>query len=110
MSHYIKKATLLNGQFGLYVGRRRVCPKQRAHPVNKQIQKWANNGKIHWKEIFSIEDSQVHPEFGESYLINCIKKKLPFINLLNEATPHRLAGDGFDKKSEIIIDRLIELL
>lgn len=110
MSHYIKKATLCNGEFALYVGKRRVSPNQRGRPTNKQIEKWANNNKPHWKEIFSIEDNQVHPEFGESYLINCIAKKLPFIKLLNEATPHRLAGNGFDRKSEIIVDRLIEIL
>jgi hypothetical protein len=110
MSHYVKKASLINKEFGLYVGKMRVCPSERAHPTNKQIKKWANNNKIFWEYLFLIEDHQVHPEFGEAYLINCIRKKIPSIKLLNDSNPHRLSGEGFDKKSEIIVDRLIEIL
>jgi hypothetical protein len=105
MSHYIKQATSTKKAF--YIGKTRTNPStQRGNPTNNKIKDWIQQyGFISWKTIMEIPDYQVHPEFGESYLINCFKDKFPHLELLNVGVPHS-GAINYDKKSELFIDRL----
>jgi len=105
MSHYIKVATSAKGT-AFYIGKSRN-PYSRGNPtLSEKIKNW---GASTWKIIKVVSDCDLHPEFGESFLINCFKEKFGEVKLLNTANPH--AGVlGYDEKSKKIIDELEEMV
>tara|TARA_B100000989_G_scaffold2150_2_gene1390 strand:- start:489 stop:824 length:336 start_codon:yes stop_codon:yes gene_type:complete len=106
MSHYIKKAINSYQELAFYIGKTRLCPiTQRANPKNQLVSEFAKNGQMHWRTIKNIQDSELHPEFGESFLINCFRDKLGHLLLLNKNIPNAMAL-VYDKKSELIIDEI----
>jgi hypothetical protein len=111
MSHYIRQAMSFSAK-AFYIGKTRKDPlTQRGEPSNKSISKFIqDNGEITWKIVMTIPDHQLHPEFGEAYLINCFKKKLSHLTLLNKNSPHEMALDTYDNKSESFINKLGMLL
>ena len=110
MSHYIKKAINSYQELAFYIGKTRLCPiTQRANPKNQSVSDFAKNGQMYWKTIMHIDDHKLHPEFGESFLINCFRDKLSHLVLLNKDIPHAMAL-VYDKKSESLIYKLFKEL
>lgn len=111
MSCYIKQAVTRSRELAFYIGSTRKCPiTQRANPINQLVYDFQKEkGKLSWKVMMVIPDHQLHPEFGESYLINCFRKKLSKFVLLNKDAPNAMAF-AYDRKSEFFIDRLLKLL
>jgi hypothetical protein len=109
MRLYIKQGTSTKKAF--YIGKTRTNPStQRGNPNNSKIKDWIQRyGFISWKTIMEIPDYQVHPEFGETYLINCFKDKFPHLNLLNVGVPHS-GAINYDQKSNLIIDEFIKMI
>jgi hypothetical protein len=105
----------MSGAYGLmrsfYIGKSRHNPStQRANPTNQDVVKWIDKyGRISWTTLMVIPDQELHSEFGESYLINCFKKKLSQFKLLNMTIPHSMAMT-YDKKSDSIISKLVNLI
>ena len=94
-----------------YIGKTRHNPStQRANPTNQDVVEWVDQyGEISWTTLMIIPDHELHSEFGESYLINCFKKKLSQFKLLNKTIPHSMAMT-YDKKSDSIISKLANLI
>lgn len=111
MSHYIKKAINSSQELAFYIGKTRLCPiTQRANPKNELVSDFAKEGgQVYWKTIIDIPDHELHPEFGESFLINCFRKKLSHLVLLNKDIPNAMAV-VYDKKSESWIDKFLSKL
>jgi hypothetical protein len=111
MSYYIKQAISLSEVIAFYIGKSRLNPTtQRGNPMNKDIAEWIkNHGQISWRTLMVIPDHELHSEFGESYLINCFKKKLSQFKLFNKAVPHSMAM-VYDSKSDLVISKLKNLI
>ena len=109
MNYYIKQANSLKMAF--YIGKTRKNPfTQRGNPTNKTICQWIKDyGEIAWTTLMVIPEHALHNEYGETYLINCFKQKFSNLKLLNVATPHS-GAINYDKKSELIIDKLKKML
>jgi len=111
MSCYIKQAISHSKMFAYYIGNTRQCAKSdRGKPKNQLISNFEKeHGKIFWKVLMVIPEHETHPEFGESFLINCFKSKLHKLTLLNCNNPNAMAMT-YDKKSESIINKLSRLI
>ena len=107
--YYIKQA--ISQRTAFYIGKTRKHPiTQRGNPMNKAIAKWIDQyGSITWRVMQMIPESKLHPEFGESFLINCFVKEASHLKLLNAIKPHCLALN-YDKASERIVKQLIKKL
>lgn len=78
--------------------------------MNKAIAEWIDlYGSITWQVMQMIPESKLHPEFGESFLINCFVKQASHLKLLNVIKPHYLAMN-YDTASERIVKQLIKKL
>lgn len=107
---YIKK--IVGDCLGVYVGTTRRDPSsQRGLPKNKIIENFCKTNKSvpQFVTLIQVPEYNFDYDYGETYLINCIKVKAPHISVLNSAKPHGGAF-GYDKKSAIIVDRLLEML
>ncbi len=111
MSCYIKQAITYSKALAYYIGNTRRCAEiERGDPKNQLISNFEKeHGKISWKLVLVISENETHPEFGESFLINCFKQKLNQLTLLNKNIPNIMALT-YDKKSESIIDKFSRLI
>jgi hypothetical protein len=109
MNYYIKQAR--SQEVAYYIGKTRKNPlTERGNPTNRTITEWINEyGKIAWNVLAIIPECELHYEYGETYLINCFKEKFSNFKLLNVANPHS-GAINYDKKSELIIDRLKKII
>ena len=111
MSHYYYIKQAISQRTAFYIGKTRKHPTtQRGNPMNKAIMQWIDQyGLITWRVMQMIPESKLHPEFGESFLINCFIKKASHLKLLNVTKPHYLAMN-YDKASETIVKQLLRNL
>lgn len=110
MSCYIKEAISCSKVSAYYIGRTDKCAEnERGNPKNELISQFEQkHGKLFWRVLMVIPEHEVHAEFGESFLINCFKRKLSQLTLLNKNIPNVMAFI-YDSKSESYIEKFRRL-
>jgi hypothetical protein len=110
MSCYIKEAISCSKASAYYIGKTDKCAEnERGKPKNQLISKFEQeHGKLSWRVLMIIPNHEVHTEFGESFLINCFRKKLNQFTLLNKNIPNVMAFI-YDRKSEFFIEKFRKL-
>lgn len=110
MSCYIKEAMSSSKVSAYYIGKTGQCAEnERGNPKNQLISKFEQeHGKLSWRVLMIIPDHEVHPEFGESFLINCFRTTLNQFTLLNKNIPNVMAFI-YDRKSEFYIEKFRKL-